>query len=166
MGSNLAIVLIAVLLGYFLVSRYILASAPPVPAAQVESVQPGTKLPAIDVGWEKSDKNILLVLSTACKYCTESLPFYKKLSESKAGDTRLIVAFAQDRNEAAQYLATKQVAVDEILEAPPNQFNVRGTPTLLVVDGQGIVQEVWAGKLPPEKENEILARLNGGSSAK
>jgi hypothetical protein len=36
---------------------------------------------------------------------------------------------------------------------------VRGTPTLILVDGDGKVADAWVGALPPEKENEVISRL-------
>jgi len=161
-GSNIAIVSLAMLLGYVLLSRYIIDSPSPPPREAAENIQPRAKLPQIDTGWDKSENNFLLILSTTCKYCTESLPFYKKLGNSKSsGEARLIAAFSQDRDEAAEYLASAQVAVDEIIQTAPDYFNVRGTPTLLLVDRDGIVKAVWEGKLAADEENEVLARLAG-----
>jgi hypothetical protein len=36
---------------------------------------------------------------------------------------------------------------------------VSGTPTVLFVDQQAKVTDVWRGKLPPEKEAEVLAAV-------
>jgi len=42
---------------------------------------------------------------------------------------------------------------------------VQGTPTLILVNGKGEVEQSWPGKLPSEQETEVLKRIrkeNGG----
>jgi hypothetical protein len=41
----------------------------------------------------------------------------------------------------------------------PTSIGVDGTPTLLLINKDGIVTDSWRGKLPPEKEREVIARL-------
>jgi hypothetical protein len=38
-------------------------------------------------------------------------------------------------------------------------LGVRGTPTLILVDGSGTVADVWVGALPSNQENEVISRL-------
>ncbi|MGI8638607.1 MAG: hypothetical protein ACR2MG_01425 [Pyrinomonadaceae bacterium] len=72
--SNIAIIIVALLFGGVLVNRYFFSASAPKPVAVAESevIKIGTKLPLPDVDWSKSDKNLVLVLSTSCRYCTES----------------------------------------------------------------------------------------------
>lgn len=107
---------------------------------------------------------MLLVLSTTCRYCTESLPFYEKLARQKAerGDVRLIAVMPQSADEARRYLSERNVTVDEIKQA--NLSIVRGTPTLLMIDRNGVVVESWTGKLPPESEADVINRFFGERS--
>ncbi len=35
----------------------------------------------------------------------------------------------------------------------------RGTPTLILVNREGGVKGVWIGKLTPDKESELVAKL-------
>jgi hypothetical protein len=51
------------------------------------------------------------------------------------------------------------VRVTEIWQAQPAKLNVQGTPTILLVDNQGVVQHVWLGKLPANQEKDLLATL-------
>jgi hypothetical protein len=73
--ANIAIIIVAILLGVVLVNRYLLPASPEPNAAQAAvQIKPGMKLSFPDVNWEKSRKTLLLVLSTNCKYCTASAP--------------------------------------------------------------------------------------------
>jgi thioredoxin-related protein len=48
------------------------------------------------------------------------------------------------------------LAADDVKQLPLEVIGVRGTPTLLLIDKQGAVKESWVGKLPPDKETEVL----------
>ncbi|MEQ1644602.1 MAG: hypothetical protein ABL959_14230 [Pyrinomonadaceae bacterium] len=160
-GSNVAIILLAVLLGYFVVDRVFAKPTPPAAGAEASTIKPGTKITAKSIDFQKSEKNLVLVLSTACKYCTESVPFYQRLVERNAADKKLqiVATFAQEPAEAARYLIDKNLSVDQIVKADPSEIQVRGTPTLILTDKNGTVLESWAGKLSSDKENEVAERV-------
>lgn len=40
-----------------------------------------------------------------------------------------------------------------------DQLEVRGTPTLILVDESGVAVDVWKGKLPPDAEERVLSKL-------
>ncbi len=160
-GSNLAIIVLTIVLIGFVATRYFTT---PIPSnsAKAEGVKPGAVIPAGDLVWDKSDMNLVMVLSTACKYCNESAEFYRNLSARRTGsDVRLIGVLPQPKDEVTKYLGDQKIAVDEIITLNPGQIDVRGTPTLLLVNRNGVVLQVWNGKLPPEKEAEVMGRLFG-----
>lgn len=161
LGSNVAIILIALVLGYFMVERFTYPQPKPGAASAETSIKPGTKLSVQNVDFGKSDKNLILVLSTSCKYCTESIPFYQRLAERNAAEKKLnmVAAFAQEPSEAAKYLIEKNLSVDQIVKTEASDIQVRGTPTLILTDKNGTVLESWAGKLSPDKENEVAERV-------
>lgn len=49
--------------------------------------------------------------------------------------------------------------MDEVQQDQRRNLNVAGTPTLLLVDNNGVVQNVWIGKLTSDGEREVLAKL-------
>jgi len=113
-ASNIAIIIVAMLLAGVLVNRYFFSASAPKPVPiESEIIKAGTKVSLADVDWSKSDKVLLLVLSTTCRYCTESTPFYQKLIERKAGrdDVRLIAVTPQSVEEARRYLSEHGVSV-------------------------------------------------------
>lgn len=164
--ANISIIIVAILLGVVLVNRYLLPGSPEPNAVQAGQIQPGTKLSFPDVNWDKSRKTLLLVLSTNCKYCTASAPFYQQLVKRKGSreDVRIVAVLPQNRDESRKYLGDHGITVDQISQAPPRAAYARGTPTLIMVDSTGSVVESWIGKLPPEKETEVLTHFLGEAS--
>lgn len=159
--ANVAIIVVALLLGGVLVRRYLLPASPPPEAAERAGIKPGAKLSLPDVDWGRSDRTLLMVLSTKCQYCTDSAPFYQRLAEEKSrrGGVSLMAVLPQDVEESRKYLGEHGVVADEVRQASPGSLGVKGTPTLLLVDNEGVVQGVWVGRLPPEREEEVLSRL-------
>jgi hypothetical protein len=37
--------------------------------------------------------------------------------------------------------------------------NVSGTPTLILVNNEGVASDVWSGKLPADTESKVLSKL-------
>ncbi len=103
----------------------------------------------------------MLVLSTGCHYCTESAPFYQQtaLERGKRADVRSVALFSQPVGNARKYVSGLGVVVDEVNQITPDVLGVKGTPTLILVDITGSVQKIWPGKLPSDKELEVLNEL-------
>jgi thioredoxin-related protein len=165
-AANIAIIIVTVLLAGVAVARYMQpARSDPSTIARAESrkVTPGTKIQLANVDYGKSDKTLVMVLSTTCRFCTASVPFYQKLAQRKEGheDLRLIAVTPQSVDEAKEYLGKHGVAVDEIAQASLDEMDVSGTPTLIQVDKTGAAVRSWVGKLPPEKEAEVVQSLFG-----
>lgn len=160
--ANIAIIVVAVLIGAVLVKRYLLPQAPS-PQAQAR-IQPGTKLSVPGVEWGKNERTLLLILSTTCRYCTESSPFYQRLAQEKAkkGGVGLIAVLPQSVGDSQKYLNDLGVPVDDVKQATLDAVQARATPTLVVADRTGAVVESWVGKLPAEAEGEVLDRFLGG----
>jgi thioredoxin-related protein len=154
--ANVVIIVVAVLLAGVLVKRFLLPQAES-PQAQAR-IQPGTKLSVPGVEWEKNERTLLLVLSTSCHFCTESSPFYQRLAQEKAkkGGVGLVAILPQSVGESQKYLNDLGISVDDVKQAGLDAVQVRGTPTLIMADRTGAVVESWVGKLPAEKEVEVL----------
>lgn len=164
-ASNVAIIVVALLFAGVLVNRFFFSSSLKPAVAESEEIKDGTKLSLPDVDWSKSNKNLVLILSTSCHFCTESTPFYQRLSQQKAqrGDVKLIAVFPQGIEESQRYLRERNISVDEVRQTSLNTINVKGTPTLVLVDRNGAVVQSWIGKLLPEKETQLVSNFLGGS---
>lgn len=165
--ANISIIVVALLVAGLLVTRYWHPSSS-LPAAAGDwngEIEAGTKIRLADVEWSDSDRTLLLVLSTQCRYCTASLPFYKKLTQLKNGraDLRIIAVLPQDLEDSGKYLSERGIAVDQIEQATLAEISVRGTPTLIEVNRSGTIVRSWVGKLPPEKETEVISAILGSN---
>lgn len=160
--ANIAIIVVALLLGGVLVKRYLL---PGNDAASVRNADPrvpaGTKATLADVDWAKNGQTLLLVLSRDCRYCTESAPFYQRLTRETAGrpGIQLIALFPHEAEQGREYLDKLGVAVNEVRRASLASIGATATPTLILVDSQGVVKNSWVGQLAPPEETEVLNQL-------
>lgn len=160
--ANISIIVVALLLGVVLVKD--LLAARPIPAGgnnlrrPNEAIQVGEKINLPDVDWHRNGQTLILAISTSCHFCTDSTPFYKRLAEER-GATRIVAVLPQSPDEGRDYLSKRGVAVDEVRQASLNSLGVTGTPTIITADKEGKAGGVWFGKLPPEKEAEVLNRV-------
>src|SRR5579871_539591 len=104
---------------------------------------------------------LVMALSVGCHFCQDSVPFYQKLSAFKNSSPglRMVAVFPQPTAEAIAYLKKQGIAVDAVASLPLGQVGVRGTPTLLLLDEQSKVHEVWEGKLNDKQETEVISSL-------
>jgi peroxiredoxin len=154
-GANVAIIIVAALIAVMFLRSYTKRSSDP-----QHTISPGTQFALKNVDWRSSEKSLVLAVSTTCHYCTESAAFYRKvIAECKQRGVRTVAVLPQPPAEAEAYLKGEGVAVDEVRQAVLPDLEISGTPTLLIVDQNGRVKSVWPGKLPGEKENEVMAKL-------
>jgi thioredoxin-related protein len=156
--SNIAIIVVALLLGVVLVKKYFAGSPP---ATNTREISAGTKIALTDVDWSKSRQTILIVLSQRCHFCSESMPFYQRLTQEVKdySDTRLIAVLPQPPGEGQKYLDNLGLAIKDVKQAELSSIQVRGTPTLILVDSRGVVTDVWVGKLSSDKETEVISKV-------
>lgn len=158
--ANVSIILIAVYVGYFFLGSSLSSvSLPNSQSGLTTTPEIGTKLNINGVSFGDYDKNLVLVLSTTCHFCAESMPFYSRLTELNANNAVKITAvFPQNVDEARKYLISHKVSVNEIVNGQPQDLQARGTPTLILLDRDGEVTERWIGKLSADREAEVLEK--------
>jgi peroxiredoxin len=157
--ANVSIITLSLLVAVIVVKRFVFPNT--LSTAPFAPIQRGTKLSLAGVDWAKSNQSLLLVLSDDCRYCTESAEFYRRLIQerTKQNGPPLIAVLPQEVSKGQAYLNKLGVTVDEVKQASLSTVGVRGTPTLILVDSTGAVKDSWVGKLPPDKEAEVLNRL-------
>jgi len=157
--ANICIIAVALVICAALVKRFLLKS--PSTASPAPSVATGTKITLPDVDWAKNGKTLLLVLSTGCRFCSASAPFYQHLASKAISQqgARLIAVLPQGVEQSREYLKSLNVTIDDVKQASPPALGVRATPTLILVNNVGLVTDSWVGQLSPDKEAEVFARL-------
>lgn len=99
--------------------------------------------------------SLLLVISSRCQYCRDSIPFYRDISQLIRGKVTLIAAFPEPKQESTDFLRNTGLRVDQILHVDPEVLGVRVTPTLIFLDSSGRVKNIWLGKLNMERQREV-----------
>jgi len=157
MAANIAILIVSILMGVVLVQRYILAPSNPAPP----TVSAGTAVSLPDVDWAGNGRTLLVAIQEGCHFCSESAPFYQRLVREASNNHVPVVAVLPQAIESGQkYLNDIKVPINNIRQAPLKSIGVGGTPTLLLVDNTGKIVTGWIGKLAPDKEAEVLSKLN------
>ena len=158
--ANAAIIVVACLLGVTLIKNWLPKRTestvqPPADNRPIRNTTPTVS--SLDVDWKKSKLTLVLALSTQCHFCTESAPFYKGLK--KRDGVHLVAVLPQDLSESKKYLAQLAIGVDEVRQVSLPSIGVEATPTLLLVDQQGVIKNTWRGKLSRLQESVVLDHL-------
>lgn len=136
---------------------------------QASGIAVGDAMPGfLPIEYEAHDRTLILVLSADCRFCVESAPFYESLVESlqdtsvSREDVQVVAAVTEDEVTAASFLANAGLQEIPFFSGVELRgLRVRGTPTLLLVDRQGVVVNLWRGKLFHDSEQEVLKALTG-----
>lgn len=140
-----AIIVLCAVASTALIKKFILT--PSVATLQRPTIN-GTKL-SFNHDWTRSNKTLLLVLSEACRFCDESAPFYRHLTNQFSDRQKLqfVAIFPQPLESASKHLSNLGVPIAEVRQVTPSSLGVTGTPTLILVDSAGKVIDSWVGKL-------------------
>lgn len=165
LAVNIAIALVVGLIGIVFVRNY-LPSLRSQNKTHDYRVTAGSNVSLQGIDWRKNGQTLLLVLDTKCAYCTASAPFYQQLVRvaSQNPSVQLVAVLPQDIRESQKYLGDLNVSIDDVRQSAFDVLGVQGTPTLILVNQSGQVEQSWAGKLPPEQETEVLKRMASNHS--
>lgn len=158
LATNIAIIIVAVLFGFFLVQKFLFQNSSQ--RQSPKQIEKGSKINLADVDWQTNKKTVLLVMQKGCHFCTESMPFYKTLAQ-KASEkgVKVIAVLPNSLEESIGYLRENGLQIQDVRQTSLGTINVAGTPTLMLLDEQGEVSDSWVGKLFPEQEQEVIDRL-------
>ncbi|HLH43740.1 MAG TPA: hypothetical protein VKV74_12175 [Bryobacteraceae bacterium] len=114
-------------------------------------------------GSAPSDVTLVVAMTTSCVYCKASAPFYRRLLENVAPDipraVQTVAVMPEGKDRAADYLRDSLLLrFSSVVQDMPG-LRVSATPTLLVVDREGIVRGAWVGMLDSSAEDEVVATL-------
>lgn len=138
----------------------------PPPPVSFAAVRVGQPVSLAGVDWSKNERTLLMALSDQCHFCSASAPFYQRLTKETAAQENLglIAVFPQPANEARNYLNNLGVRIADVRQSSFDALGVMATPTLVLVNKEGIVINTWRGQLPPAKEDEVLNEFKRGAN--
>jgi hypothetical protein len=134
---------------------------------QTKVLQKGDQLAGEELPLSRADQTLLMVLQSDCRYCTESIPFYNRLSDRlrtqpEKSRVQLIVLTRDALKTAEEYLTSHQLIVDATVTMSAklrDTLRIPGTPALLLVGRTGLIQDTWFGKLTSDGERQVEAAL-------
>lgn len=133
------------------------------PQAQRNSRRPQIQVgdivnvPGLDLSGNR--RTYLLVLQTTCHFCTESAPFYRRLSQAIARrpDLRIVAVLPQPVEASKQYLSEHGIPIQEVKQVVLSDAKLTSTPTLMIISPSGKAERVLVGQLSSSAEETILA---------
>ena len=101
---------------------------------------------------------MVIAISTHCKFCHNSLPFYKKLTQLAATQGKsILIIFPESTEEDQKFLNDASIITGEkVSQENFLALGIRATPTILALNSKGIVNAEWVGQLPSSKEEEVM----------
>jgi len=160
-AANVAIILVcaiaAVLMSFNIRDRFF----PPRPPGVEEGEQFAALKQAVPAG---ASRALVVAVSPTCHFCNDSLPFYKHLVDQRNQQGSAVKFVAAVPNEESRAPETAKftgagVQPDSVVPIDFSAIKIPGTPTLLLVDNNGKVLNVWVGKLDDRHEKEVLKTL-------
>ena len=155
---NIAILLVAIVLSAFLIRKFFFQPA----QNSNYRISTDARLSISGINWADSDRTVLVALGKECKYCSENAAFYRRLAGgiTSQTNTRLIALFSEKESEAEAYLKQLEVPIRELRYVSLSSLGIKSVPTLAILDRNGVVTDIWVGKLSPLKEAALMSKLS------
>jgi len=155
---NIAILVAALALSAVLVKKFFFQAA----QSSDYRIATDARLIINGINWADSERTVLVALAKDCKYCSESALFYRRLAAGLTSQTnsRLIALFSEKESEAEAYLKQLQVPIPEVHYVSLSSLGIKSVPTVVILDRNGVVTDMWVGKLSPLKESALMSKLN------
>lgn len=164
-AANALIIVASLTFLVFVGQRFIFGSISANRPAEVRGPAAGSKMLLSGFEFGTHPKTLLLVLSESCRYCTESMPFYKRmLDQSQAEDVNIVAVLNGNPDVGTKYLADNGISNIPVVQASLSDLNTNATPTVILTDRQGFVTRSWVGRLPVDKEVEVIDLIKRGAN--
>jgi len=160
--ANIAIILVCAIAAFVLIRNQFFPQRPPGSPPQVEKGEQFAQLKAVVPAG--AQKTLMVAVSPTCHFCNDSMPFYKRLIDErnqKGSPVKFIAAVPAEeaKAEESKKFADAGAQPDGMVHMDFASIKVPGTPTLLLVDNNGKVLDVWVGKQTEKGEKDILEVL-------
>ena len=101
-------------------------------------------------------------LHSECRFCTASLPFYRRLLDARGNaPVQVVVAASAQDTAIHDYLDDGGVQPDRVVTVEAGALPLPATPALFLVDRAGVVTDAWIGQLGGARETAVLDTLYG-----
>lgn len=159
--SHVAFIALCTVLGTVAILNYRHAVNGSGPDAEVLS--PRTPVDGLEeIRPQEADLTVFVAVSADCRFCTMSMPFYARMTETALRSRRRVkVVIAADApvESTKLYIEQYRVHATAIIKLP-SKAHLKGTPTLLVISRGGGVVAGWFGRLSSDQEAGLLKLLS------
>lgn len=163
-ATNVAVLVAAIAIIALLAHSYF---ATPAKRAAAK-LQPGATIGEVkDLDFGAAPRTLLLVMSTGCRYCIQSVPFYQTLASMRgnlAGRTRILAVFPEDEANVKTFLQKSQLELEFRPNVDLGKLSVSATPTLILVDSSKNILNSWVGSLAKEQQAEVVKNIGEGDA--
>lgn len=114
----------------------------------------------------KTKKSLIIIFSTTCPYCTQSIPVWKSVFEKYNKEIN-ILGISEDSKEAVKnYALENDISFPiyfPIEEGFSRHNKIYGVPYMILLNEEGIVEHIWRGLLKENILDEIIAALSSSN---
>lgn len=122
-------------------------------------INAGDRLNVPNIDWAQNNKSLVFFLKKDCPYCSSSAGFYRQLmNEASKRKVKCIAVLPNSQEDARKYLQYLELPFESVYTGPVENSKISGTPTIVFVDGNGIVKSVWIGA-QTDREKEMRDTL-------
>jgi thioredoxin-related protein len=152
---NLAILIVSIVFVAVLIQKFYVS-----PSKKTPELKVGSQVNLPDTEWGNYEKSLILVMQKDCKYCTQSADFYKRITSiTKEKNVQTIAVLPSELEESKKYLDSLGLSIQRIKKSKLDSINVKGTPTIILINDKGEIIQFWVGMLGEDKEKQVLESL-------
>jgi hypothetical protein len=154
MIANILVVIVGIsLIGFFAYKYY-----PKGKTYEAEFLTKGKEFSRLEeIDFKSNPRTLILGISTKCPYCTQNIPFYKKLIETVkyTNDVKIVATFPQKQDEIDRYLTEHTFAIKTVPDVVLIESGIEVTPTIVWVDSDKRIVKSWQGYLDQEGQDDF-----------
>jgi hypothetical protein len=127
----------------------------------IDGVGVGSTLHIPGHQWGTDGKTIVVAVRYGCHYCESSMGFYetlRKTSNASQGNPRVIF-IAQEASAFAEKAVPSGTPASQVFGSTVFPDWIRVTPTLLIANREGRVEQGWEGVLSSDQETSLLSNF-------
>lgn len=111
-----------------------------------------------ELGLSKAPLTLLMFTASTCHFCTASMPFYRRLTESaRSRGTRVVAVAAEPPDVNRTYLQKHGVSFETVVSSQKSSMKIVATPTLVLVRTNGVVLGAWQGQLSDGAGERVMS---------
>jgi len=157
--ANITLVVASIALGASVWHRFAQGRARPKLENPFRIGMKAPQIPGVD--YRSYDRTLVLFLRTGCQYCESSAPFYNelhRLTRNQKQKWHVVSVFPDMKEQVEQFRQRTTMTPEAISGQDLGRFQVRVTPTAVLVTSDGTIAGSWLGSSQPNHE-EITAAV-------